>query len=303
MSNPAQTNGIGVAAKVVVPGNVNGNVTTPGYNNVFLSLSGTNTFQLVPVVEDAAGNSVSGALTLSAVAASVPGVLTLSAAAVGGVYTGTITGGGSNALAGRTFVVAGFATAGNNGTFLATASSTTTLTLANIGSAAETHAGTATATTGTAVYTGTFAGGGSNALAGESFTVAGFAGSNNNGTFLASASSTTTLTLANAAASAETHAGTATNAEGTTALTYVEYGFASLASGTGGKLPASGSPSAVATVSGSGLITGVTQGGTTVEVSYPTFNNAVGSVASSGNIMNGLPINKVYAEVNVTVGP
>jgi hypothetical protein len=25
-------------------------------------------------------------------------------------------------------------------------------------------------------------------------------------------------------------------------------------------------------------------------------------VSSSGNIMNGLPINKVYAEVNVTVG-
>lgn len=77
-----------------------------------------------------------GALTLSAVASSSGGTA---------VYTGTITGGGSNAFAGLTFVVAGFTTAANNGTFKATASSTTTLTLANANAAAETHAGTATA--------------------------------------------------------------------------------------------------------------------------------------------------------------
>jgi hypothetical protein len=303
MAIPTQTTGLGVAAKIVAPGNVNGTNTTPGYNTVALSLTGTNTFQLVPLVQDAAGNTVSTPLVLTAVAASTPGALVLSAAAAAGVYTGTITGGGSNAFAGLTFVVAGFVTTTNNGTFVCTASTTTTLTLANIASAAETHAGTATATTGTAIYTGTITGGGTNALAGIPFTVAGFAGSNNNGSFIATASSATTLTLTNGAATAETHAGTVTPTAGAGTLTYVEYGFRSLASGTAGKLPASANGTAIATVSSTGLITGVTQGGTVVEISYPAFNNTVGNVSSSGNIMNGLPINKIYAEVNVTVGP
>src|SRR5579863_3028007 len=59
----------------------------------------------------------------------------------------------------------------------------------------------------TAVYHGTFATG----LAGYYFQVAGFVGSNNNGYFLCTASSATTLTLANAAATLETHAATATD--------------------------------------------------------------------------------------------
>lgn len=75
--------------------------------------------------------------------------LTLSAAAnaSGGTtaYTGTITGGGSNAFAGITFVVAGFDLTANNGTFICTASTTTTLTLANAAGVSDTHAGTATA--------------------------------------------------------------------------------------------------------------------------------------------------------------
>lgn len=73
--------------------------------------------------------------------------LTAAAAASGGstAYTGTITGGGSNAFAGNVFVVAGFANAGNNGTFICTASTTTVLTLTNANGVAETHAGTATA--------------------------------------------------------------------------------------------------------------------------------------------------------------
>lgn len=229
MAIPTQTTGLGVAAKIVVPGNVNGAVTTPGLNTVVLSLSGTNTFQLVPVIEDAAGNAIPV----------TPLVLTAVAASSGG----------------------------------------------------------------SAVYTGTITGGAANALAGTSFTVAGFAGVNNNGVFVATASSATTITLANGAATAETHAGTVVNTQGAGTLTYVEYGFRSLASGTAGKLPQSANGTAVATVSGSGLITGVTAGGTVVEISYPAYNNTVGTVASSGNIMNGLPINKVYAEVNVTVGP
>lgn len=60
------------------------------------------------------------------------------------VYTGTITGGASNALAGQTFTVVGFVTSANNGTFLATASTATSLTLANSAAVSETHAATAT---------------------------------------------------------------------------------------------------------------------------------------------------------------
>lgn len=78
--------------------------------------------------------------------------LTLSAAADHGagttVYTGTITGGAGNALAGRSYTVSGFPTAANNGgPWLCSASSATTLTLANAAGVAETHAGLATCTT------------------------------------------------------------------------------------------------------------------------------------------------------------
>jgi len=307
MSFPAQTTGLGVAAKIAVAGNLSGN-TKPGYNNLVLSVSGVNapsTFQLNPQLEDVAGNEVTAGtqFTLTAVANSSVAALVLTAAAAGGVYTGTITGGGSNALAGTTFIVAGFQDAPNNGEFIATASTSTTLTLSNPNSVAETHAATATYEEGTAVYTGTITGGGSNAFAGETFVVAGFTGANNNGTFIATASSTTTLTLENAAATAETHAATATAQESGNALTFVEYGFKTItpSQATG----PNGSPTQhnIATVSATGLVTAVAQGGTVVEVSYPTFNNSVGDVVSSGNIMNGLPINKVYAELNVTVLP
>jgi hypothetical protein len=76
-----------------------------------------------------------GALTLTAAAAASGGTT---------VYTGTITGGAANAFAGLNFTIAGFVTAANNGVFKATASSATTLTLANTAGVAETHAGTAT---------------------------------------------------------------------------------------------------------------------------------------------------------------
>lgn len=75
--------------------------------------------------------------------------LTLSAAAdhAGSttLYTGTITGGAANALAGRTFTVSGFTTPANNGgPWLCSASTASTITLANGAGAAETHAGLAT---------------------------------------------------------------------------------------------------------------------------------------------------------------
>jgi uncharacterized repeat protein (TIGR01451 family) len=105
--------------------------------------------------------NVSGALTLNSATVSVNGlgfrggaalqlqgsVVTLTAVgnASGGntVYTGTVTGGAGNAYAGVTFTVAGFTNAADNGTFVATASTATTLTLANAAGAAQTHAGTA----------------------------------------------------------------------------------------------------------------------------------------------------------------
>jgi hypothetical protein len=73
------------------------------------------------------------------------------AASSGGsaVYTGTITGGGTNNFVGLYFVIAGFTKGSNNSPaqgFLCTACSTTTLTLSNSNALAETHAGTATST-------------------------------------------------------------------------------------------------------------------------------------------------------------
>lgn len=229
MSFPAATSGIGVAAKVKVAGNQTPSSQVPGKNNIYLSLTSTvypNSFQLNPVVTDAAGTPVVGgtALVLTAVASSGGGVA---------VYTGTITGGASNALAGKTYNVAGFATAVNNGSFIATASSATT------------------------------------------------------------------LTLQNAVAVAETHAATATSEEGSTNLTYVVDGAASF---TGGTKP-SGTRAAVCSVSATGLITlnGVT-GRSTVEVSYPTFNNAIGTTgAVSPNPAYLLPKMKVFADVTVHV--
>ena len=59
------------------------------------------------------------------------------------VYTGTITGGGSNFYAGYTFIVVDFANPNNNGTFLCTASTATTLTLSNPDGVAESQTASA----------------------------------------------------------------------------------------------------------------------------------------------------------------
>lgn len=58
------------------------------------------------------------------------------------VYTGTITSGAANAWQGIYFIIAGFTNGANNGTFLCTASTATTITLANASGVAETHAAT-----------------------------------------------------------------------------------------------------------------------------------------------------------------
>ena len=78
-----------------------------------------------------------GALTLSAVAAASSGQT---------VYTGTITGGGTNNYAGQLVTITGFTGAAlpDNGTYTVVANTTTTLTLANPNGVAATAAGTAT---------------------------------------------------------------------------------------------------------------------------------------------------------------
>lgn len=307
MSFPAATTGLGTPAKILVQGSKLPLSTKPGFNKVIVSLSGANgptSFQLNPQVVDVAGTPVplGTALVLTAVAASTPGALTLTAAAtaVGAntVYTGTITGGAANALAGLDFTVSGFVGAGNNGTFVAVASTATTLTLVNAAGVAETHAATATTIQGTAVYTGTITGGASNALAGQTFNVAGFVGVNNNGSYIATASSATTLTLENNFATAETHAATATSEEVTNSLTYFADGAASLTGGTSGINPP-GSVGKVVTVSATGNVTtnGVL-GKTVVEVSYPAFNNTLGTVTVAGK---ALPKVKIFADVEVIV--
>jgi len=232
------TTGLGVAAKIAVAGNQVSS-TVPGKNVVILSVSGAtyngvtyaSTFQLSPDIQDASGAHYTAgtAFVLSAAATSSGNTA---------VYTGTITGGGSNAFAGYTFVVAGFATAANNGEFICVASGTTTLTLENASAVSETHAGTAT--------------------------------------------------------SEEETAGNQ--------LTYVAYPAKTL---TGNTYQPSGTSSAVATVSATGLITAVKPGAVEVEVSFPTFNNTEGTTGAlpSTNPMYGLPKDKIYATVNVSVLP
>lgn len=226
---PSPTTGLGVAAKIAVAGN-GGSSTVPGKNNVTLSVSATgyaSTFQLNPDIQDVSGaNYVAGTVFTLTAAANAVGATT--------DYTGTITGGGSNAFAGYTFVVAGFGTAANNGEFICTASTTTTLTLENSAGVSETHAGTATAQE---------------------------------------------ITAGNQ-------------------LTYVAYPAKTL---TGNTYQPSGTASAVATVSATGLITAVKPGGVEVEVSFPTFNNAVGTAGTT--FAGTLPKNKIYATVNVQVVP
>lgn len=83
---------------------------------------------------------------------STQSVFQLTQATVSGgsvIYTGTIPGGGSNAFAGDYFTITGFVNAGNNGSgipLIATASTTTSLTLTNGAGVNETHWGLASST-------------------------------------------------------------------------------------------------------------------------------------------------------------
>jgi len=178
--------------------------TQPLYSYSFQLSNGT-----IRLIVDTQSTGPSVSETLTSVTASVNGAA---------VYTGTITGGASNGLRGSSFTVSGFVNSANNGVFACTASTATTLTLANTSAVSETHAGVAAtivltsvanASGGTTVYTGTITNGGSNAFVGMKFLIAGFTSNANNGTFVVTASSTTTLTLANANGVSETANATA----------------------------------------------------------------------------------------------
>lgn len=105
-------------------------------------MAGLTDFLAAPVVTDTASDvsTITNSLQVDTTF-----TLTNAAAAVSGstTYTGTITGGATNAFAGYTFVIAGFTNAGNNGTFVCTASTVSTLVLTNAGGVLEAHAGTA----------------------------------------------------------------------------------------------------------------------------------------------------------------
>lgn len=140
------------------------------------------------------------------------------AAASGGstVYTGTITNGGSNAFANCYFYVIGFVNSANNGLYLCTASSTTTLTLSNANGVAETRVAVAaqishtlsSVAAGTGVYQGLFTGGASGGgLAGYNITISGFTNAANNGNFTITSSTATAITTNNSSSVLETFAG------------------------------------------------------------------------------------------------
>ena len=130
-------------ATVISGGNVGSSPTA-----TITGLTGAN-FTAPAAIDNTHAGAAKTALTaaISYYQGLVPAALTLTAAAnaVGGntTYTGTITGGAANGLVGSPLAVTGFSTGGNHATGLVTASTATTVTIANSGGVAETHAGSA----------------------------------------------------------------------------------------------------------------------------------------------------------------
>lgn len=139
------------------------------------------------------------------------------AAASGGTTVYTISsdaGAAANAYVGFVFVVSSATNPLNNGTFICTASTATTLTLSNnFGVVQAGTNGTCVSSTSNVGIIGTFnANAGGNAWTGLSFTTTGFAASAgvNNATFTATATSATCIGAAKGSSVNETHAGAAT---------------------------------------------------------------------------------------------
>ena len=147
-----------------------------------------------------------------------------------------------------------------------------------------TSVGASAGSPGHAVYTGTITGGDGSAFAGQVFTVAGFVtNTGNNGTFVCVDSNATTLTLGNPFAIAETHAATATLDEPSS----IPFEVISYSPGVV-EVHSAGSPLAT-------ILEAVAVGAAVIEVSYPTFNNSLGTNPQ------GTYAEKIYAEINVQV--
>jgi len=142
------------------------------------------------------------------------------------------------------------------------------------------------ASDGSTIYTGIFTGATTGSLVGKTVVIAGFVSSYtpNNGAFIITANTNnTSITVDNPNGVAVNAAASATIQDPSNVLTYTSY-----------------SPTQ-ATVSADGLVSSVAEGGAVIEVSYPAFDNAAGTIVSPSNPMNGLPVMKIYAEVNVQV--
>lgn len=142
------------------------------------------------------------------------------------------------------------------------------------------------------VYHGTITNGANNAFVGYIFVIAGFTNPVNNGTFQCVASTTSTLTLANPLGIAQTQAATATFANSPSTSPYVN------------PLTFWSNNPTVATVTSDGFIQALAVGKTTVEVSYPAFNNNLGTVpGGTGSPSNlfGWPQEKIYTELSIKV--
>jgi len=131
------------------------------------------------------------------------------------VATGTITGGGSNAYVNWAFTLAGMGNGGNNGTYICTASTGTTLTFANPKGVTETSPSGATAVSSasTTAYVGGYSSWGSfNGMTEQDhIAVTGFSNAGNNSTTLtAIANSLTVLAVTNSSGVVEAHSGTMT---------------------------------------------------------------------------------------------
>lgn len=178
-------------------------------------------------------------------AASAP--FTLTSVDNAGNFTGTITGGGSNAYAGFRFTIGGFTNGANNPVGATCTASTATTLSFSLTTVTETHAGTAnnygatgfqgdikvvelflngpgvnsawaanvgpfvlTSVDNAGNYTGTITGGAANAYLGYDFNITGFVNGANNPTGAKCTGSTaTTLSFAAVATITETHAGSA----------------------------------------------------------------------------------------------
>jgi hypothetical protein len=143
------------------------NALTQGQSSVISGTYSGVPYQTESIVRIVGGGSTALVTTKQSHGFTATYTLTLSAAAAasGGqtVYTGTISGfPAGQTPVGQSFVVAGFtAHTSNNGTFLCTAFTSTTLTLVNVGGLAETHAATAANTqsvviSGTTNFNGTY---------------------------------------------------------------------------------------------------------------------------------------------------